>query len=145
MSERQAEYITGKEDMQMGRAFTAAGWKIADQIDREMVTPDGIERLERAADLMALLDYAQTGAVELRIVRGEVRVAVVDMCDPEHFRVYEGEGDKVIAAAASWCQRIAPPNRGLFVADADAPDADATSISAAAASLPRADKPGGGE
>jgi hypothetical protein len=106
MSERQAEYITGKEDMQMGRAFTAAGWKIADQIDREMCGAEGIARLERAAQVMALLDYAQTGAVELRIVRGEVRIAIVDSFDPAHVRAFEGCGDAVIAEAAAWVRKI---------------------------------------
>jgi hypothetical protein len=59
--------------------------------------------------------------------------------------VYVSDTPQAIAAAAEWIGKVMPQARGLFVADADAPGADATSISAAAASLPRADKPGGGE
>jgi hypothetical protein len=59
-------------------------------------------------------------------------------------QVHEFDGDNAIAEAAAFV-RQPPQVRGLFVADADAPDADATSISAAARSLDRADKPGGGE
>jgi hypothetical protein len=135
-----------KDDLQAGRAWGNLGFKIADAIDREMTSADGIARLERAADLMALLDYAQQGAVEISIVRGETRVTVIDLLDPDHNRrVCLGDGPQAIAAAVTWCKQTPPQNRGLFVADADAPDADATSISAAARSLDRADKPGGGE
>jgi hypothetical protein len=97
---------TVTEDLQAGRAWTAAGWKIADQIDREMCAPEGIARLERAAEVMALLDYAQTGAVEIRMVRGELRVSVVDLIDPAHSRVYVSDTPQAIAAAAEWIGKV---------------------------------------
>jgi hypothetical protein len=55
---------------------------------------------------MALLDYAQTGAVEIRMVRGELRVSVVDLIDPAHSRVYVSDTPQAIAAAAEWIGKV---------------------------------------
>jgi hypothetical protein len=96
---------TVTEDLQAGRAWTAAGWKIADQIDREMCGPDGIARLERAADLVTLLDAGEAGAVEIRVMRGEVKVMVIDSFVPGRGSVLEIEGPDAIAEAAAWCRQ----------------------------------------
>jgi hypothetical protein len=93
---------------------------------------------------MALVEHAtdNLAALDMRVTCGLITVWVVDLQAPA--QVHEFDGDNAIAEAAAFV-RQPPQVRGLFVADADAPDADATSISAAARSLDRADKPGGGE
>jgi hypothetical protein len=140
---------TVTEDLQAGRAWTAAGWKIADLIDREMNDDEGLATLQRAADLMTLAELPQ--GYELRMWFGpgkELQVRIVDRHSsdftPYPQLLFARSGPDAIAKAAAWAKQEVL-RRGLFVADADAHDADATSISAAAASLPRADKPGGGE
>jgi hypothetical protein len=109
-----------------------------------MCGADGLAALQRACDLAALVDYAtdNLAALDMRVTCGLITVWVVDLQAPA--QVHEFDGDNAIAEAAAFV-RQPPQVRGLFVADADAPDADATSISAAARSLDRADKPGGGE
>jgi hypothetical protein len=94
-----------KEDLQAGRAWGALGFKIADEIDRAMCAADGLAALGRAADLVTLLDAGKAGAVELRVIRGDVRIAIVDSFDPAHVRAFEGCGDAVIAEAAAWCRQ----------------------------------------
>jgi hypothetical protein len=95
-----------KEDLQAGRAWGDLGFKIADEIDRAMCAAEGIAALQRAADLVTLLDAGEAGAVELRVVRGDVRIAIVDSFDPAHVRAFEGCGDAVIAEAAAWVRKI---------------------------------------
>jgi hypothetical protein len=94
---------TCKEDLQAGRAWGALGFKIADEIDRAMCAADGIAALSRAADLVTLLDAGEAGAVELRVMRGDVRVVVADLIDPVFTRAFEGDG--ALEAAAAWCRQ----------------------------------------
>jgi hypothetical protein len=94
-----------KEDLQAGRAWGALGFKIADEIDRAMCAAEGLAALQRAADLVTLLDAGEAGAVELRVIRGDVRIAIVDSFDPAHVRAFEGCGDAVIAEAAAWIRQ----------------------------------------
>jgi hypothetical protein len=97
---------TCKEDLQAGRAWGNLGFKLADEIDRAMCAADGLAALQRAADLVTLVDAGEAGAVELRVVRGDVRIAIVDSFDPAHVRAFEGCGDAVIAEAAAWVRKI---------------------------------------
>jgi hypothetical protein len=98
---------TCKEDLQAGRAWGNLGFKIADAIDREMTSADGIARLERAADLMALADWAAGGAVELREVRiwqhdGDIYVT---LDDPSIGKAVGFVAPGALEAAAAWCRQ----------------------------------------
>jgi hypothetical protein len=145
MSEQQAKYVVNLYDrVAHDRTWNNVGFGIADQIDRAMCAAEGIAALQRAADLVTLVDYAtdNLAALDMRVTCGLVTVWVVELQAP--VQVHEFDGPDAIAKAAAFV-RQPPQVRGLFIAGADATDADATSISAAARSLDRADKPGGGE
>jgi hypothetical protein len=92
-----------KDDLQAGRAWGNLGFKIADEIDRAMCAAEGLAALQRAADLVTLLDAGEAGAVELRVIRGDVRVVVADLIDPVFTRAFEGDG--ALEAAAAWCRQ----------------------------------------
>jgi hypothetical protein len=94
-----------KEDLQAGRAWGALGFKLADEIDRAMCAAEGIAALQRAADLVTLLDAGEAGAVEIRVMRGEVKVMVIDSFVPGRGSVLEIEGPDAIAEAAAWCRQ----------------------------------------
>jgi hypothetical protein len=94
-----------KIHLQTERTWNNLGFKIADAIDRAMCAADGLAALQRAADLVTLIDAGEAGAVELRVIRGDVRIAIVDSFDPAHVRAFEGCGDAVIAEAAAWIRQ----------------------------------------
>jgi hypothetical protein len=92
-------------DLQVGRAWGDLGFKIADEIDRAMCAAEGIAALQRAADLVTLLDAGEAGAVEIRVMRGEVKVMVIDSFVPGRGSVLEIEGPDAIAEAAAWVRQ----------------------------------------
>jgi hypothetical protein len=92
------------EDLQAARAWGNLGFKIADEIDRAMCAAEGLAALQRAADLVTLLDAGEAGAVELRVIRGDVRIVVADLIDHNLTMAFEGSPD-AIAEAAAWCRQ----------------------------------------
>jgi hypothetical protein len=92
-----------KIDLQTERAWGAFAFRLADEIDRDMTSDDGIAALQRACDLAALVEAGQgNGAVEIRIIRGYVRIVVADPIDAIFTRAFEGEG--AIEAAAAYAR-----------------------------------------
>jgi hypothetical protein len=94
-----------KIHLQTERTWNNLGFKIMDGIDRDMTGADGIAALQRAADLVTLVDAGEAGAVELRVIRGDVRIAIVDSFDPARVRAFEGCGNAAIAEAAAWIRQ----------------------------------------
>jgi hypothetical protein len=92
-------------DLQVGRAWGDLGFKIADEIDRAMCAAEGIAALQRAADLVTLVDYAtdNLAALDMRVTCGLVTVWVVELEAPA--QVHEFDGPDAIAEAAAWCRQ----------------------------------------
>jgi hypothetical protein len=92
-----------KIDLQTERAWGAFAFRLADEIDRAMTSDEGLAALQRACDLAALVEAGQgNGAVEIRIIRGYVRIVVADPIDAIFTRAFEGEG--AIEAAAEYAR-----------------------------------------
>jgi hypothetical protein len=100
-----------KIDLQTERAWGAFAFRLADEIDRDMTSDDGLAALQRACDLAALVEAGErgaveagqgNGAVEIRIIRGYVRIVVADPIDAIFTRAFEGEG--AIEAAAEYAR-----------------------------------------
>jgi hypothetical protein len=92
-----------KIDLQTERAWGAFAFRLADEIDRDMTSDDGLAALQRACDLAALVEAGHgNGAVEIRVVRGYVRIVVADPIDAIFTRAFEGEG--AIEAAAAYAR-----------------------------------------
>jgi hypothetical protein len=92
-----------KIDLQTERAWGAFAFRLADEIDRDMTSDEGLAALQRACDLAALVEAGQgNGAVEIRVIRGYVRIVVADPIDAIFTRAFEGEG--AIEAAAAYAR-----------------------------------------
>jgi hypothetical protein len=93
-----------KDDLQAGRAWGNLGFKIADAIDREMTSADGIARLERACDLMTLVEHAtdNLAALDMRVTCGLITVWIVDLQAPAQVREFNDPG--AIEAAAAYAR-----------------------------------------
>jgi hypothetical protein len=106
MSEQQAKYVVNLYDrVAHDRTWNNVGFGIADQIDRAMCAADGLAALQRAADLMALVEHAtdNLAALDMRVTCGLITVWIVDLQAPA--QVHEFDGPDAIAEAAAWVRQ----------------------------------------
>jgi hypothetical protein len=101
MSEQQAEYVVNLYDrVAQDNTWNDLGAGIADEIDRAMCAAEGIAALGRAADLVALAEYAQAGGVvEMYSYVGGFGVSI-GLNGHRHYT-----GPDAIAEAAAWCRQ----------------------------------------
>jgi hypothetical protein len=92
-----------KIDLQTERAWGAFAFRLADEIDRDMTSDDGLAALQRACDLAALVEAGERGAVQISNANGHIMILVVpDTSNPSRLRAFEGEG--AIEAAAEYAR-----------------------------------------
>jgi hypothetical protein len=94
---------TIKEDLQAGGAWGDLEAESADEIDRAMCAAEGLAALQRAADLVAIFDTGEHGAIQISRTKEQLEIVVTDDCDPAHVRLYVGDG--ALEAAAAWCRQ----------------------------------------
>jgi hypothetical protein len=107
MSEQQAEYVVTLYDrVAHDRTWNNVGFGIADQIDRAMCVAEGLAALQRAADLVTLVDATDRYSVWLGRDENGVPHVQVEKNDEQEIETPQVFcGPDAIAEAAAWVRQ----------------------------------------
>lgn len=100
MSERQTAYAAIVEDFdyENDAAMQELGWQVSNQIAAVMTEPEGLDTLQRAADLLALASLPKEYVVILARYKGKQEILIDVTGDLAQIFT----GDNAIAAAAAF-------------------------------------------